>query len=60
MKRCSYCHHLIVGDFVEIAPESASGARPTAYWHKDAADCVVADEKATGVSSPLRRLLSSL
>ena len=60
MKRCSYCHHPIVGDSVEIAPESASGARPTAYWHKDAADCVVADEKATGVSSPLRRLLSSL
>ncbi|MCD2461995.1 hypothetical protein MBT42_18550 [Streptomyces sp. MBT42] len=60
MKRCGYCGHPITGDAVEIAPESASGARPTAYWHRDAEDCVNADETATGVSSPLRRLLSRL
>jgi hypothetical protein len=59
MKRCAYCDHLIVGDFVEIAPESASGARPTAYWHKTAQDCKVADQ-AERRSSPLQRRLSHL
>ncbi|MFH9728290.1 hypothetical protein ACH4M4_35830 [Streptomyces sp. NPDC017254] len=58
MKRCTYCGHPITGEALTIAPESASGARPTAYWHKDTAGCVTADEAATGQSSPLRRLLS--
>ncbi|MFF3843477.1 hypothetical protein [Streptomyces sp. NPDC001930] len=58
MKSCAYCKRPIVGEALPIAPESASGARPTAYWHKDTADCVKADEAATGEASPLRRLLS--
>ena len=60
MKRCAYCDRPILGDSIKIAPESSSGARPTAYWHKRSVDCVVADENATGVSSPLRRLLNLL
>lgn len=60
MKHCSYCGYVIVGEAKEVTPGSTSGARPTAYWHKNATDCVTADEKATGVSSPLRRLLSHL
>lgn len=60
MKRCAYCGYLIVGEAKENPSESASGARPATYWHKDAADCVVAQEAATGMSSPLRRRLSRL
>ncbi|MBP2583412.1 hypothetical protein J3A78_003890 [Streptomyces sp. PvR006] len=58
MKRCTYCKHPIAGEALPIASESASGARPTAYWHKDPEGCVKADEAATGQSSRLRRLLS--
>ncbi|WP_426404206.1 hypothetical protein ACN9M0_24715 [Streptomyces sp. R-07] len=59
MKHCAYCGHLIVGEAEEIAPESASGARPTAYWHKTATDCIVAETRETG-HSPLQRRLSHL
>ena len=60
MKRCTYCGHLITGEAKELVPEAMSGARPTTYWHKDAEDCVVAQEAVTGMSSPLRRRLSRL
>ncbi|MDV5145949.1 hypothetical protein R1T08_17455 [Streptomyces sp. SBC-4] len=63
MKHCAYCGHVIVGEAIEISTEPANGARPTAYWHKTARDCVVAvvaEEKTTGVSSPPRRHLSRL
>ncbi|MEU7293317.1 hypothetical protein AB0A76_08955 [Streptomyces exfoliatus] len=60
MKHCAYCKYPIVGEAVEIVPEAASGARPTAYWHKTAGDCVAAEERQTGSASPLRRNLSRL
>ncbi|MFE2555953.1 hypothetical protein ACFXGT_07945 [Streptomyces sp. NPDC059352] len=59
MKRCAYCGYVIEGEAKEIAPESGSGARPAAYWHKYAADCVVAETRETG-RSPLQRRLSNL
>ncbi|TXS16352.1 hypothetical protein EAO70_13010 [Streptomyces sp. adm13(2018)] len=59
MKRCSYCSHVIVGDAKELPSESASGARPTAYWHPKAIDCVVAQKLATD-RSPLQQRLRSL
>lgn len=59
MKHCAYCSYPIVGEAVEIAPESMSGARPTAYWHKTAADCRAAETRATG-RSPLRQPLRQL
>ncbi|MGW8357415.1 hypothetical protein [Streptomyces wedmorensis] len=59
MKRCTYCGHVIVGEALEITPESGSGARPTAYWHKESKDCVAADTQQTD-SSPLQRRLNRL
>lgn len=52
MKHCAYCEYPIVGEAVEIVPEAASGARPTAYWHKTPRDCVAAEERQTGSASP--------
>jgi hypothetical protein len=60
VKRCAYCDQVIVGEAKEIAAESASGARPTAYWHPTVEGCVKAEEQNTGTSSPLRRLLSGI
>ncbi|MFF0428528.1 hypothetical protein ACFYUJ_29560 [Streptomyces sp. NPDC004520] len=57
MKRCAYCEHLLIGEAVEIATDSANGARPSAYWHKTLTDCIAAETRATG-DSPLQRRLS--
>ncbi|MFF5790267.1 hypothetical protein ACFY8P_35505 [Streptomyces sp. NPDC012693] len=60
MRRCAYCSHPIEGEAIEISTESASGARPTAYWHKHPDECRAARMMATGRRSSLRRRLSHI
>lgn len=56
MKHCQRCDQLITGEAEEVVPDSASGARPTLWRHKQLAACEQAQiaDRGTHFRSRLR------
>ncbi|MFF2773336.1 hypothetical protein ACFVU3_00365 [Streptomyces sp. NPDC058052] len=56
MRTCQRCDQLIVGEAEEVVPDSASGARPTLWRHKQLTECEQAqwDDRGTHFRSSLR------